>query len=213
MSSNYYSNLKMKSQRKRRKPKRKKNNFAAKVKRIVTGMSEKKVIHLQRTVSIDNTGTFYPLASIAEGSTNYQREGDEINVTRVDLYYQIEKADTTNTMRVIVFSKEGSTVPSAIAEILQSTSQYGVLAPYLQDRTYGFKIHYDEAHTVHADKEFTDIIRAQVKFPGDGLKLHYNDSGATAYGNRSLWLVMLSDSGAATHPQIVQYTTTHYIDL
>ena len=180
------------------------------VKRIVKGMAEKKFYTTQSNNTYDFSGSFIRLAEIAEGSGVDQREGDTIEVNRVDLHFQVAKADTNNTVRFIVFSKETNVQPTSATEILESTSQYAIISEYQQERLYSFKVLYDKCVTVNADKEVSPVYNVSIP-----MKIKCKFSGATSIsaGSRDLWLLIISDSGAATHPSVLLRTNTKFTDL
>lgn len=216
MSSQYYSRVRANKAKRALRKKKAFKKFqprpmtTRRVKQIVKGMAEKKYKHLDYDTTFDQVGTFYPLANIAAGDAQEQREGDTIQVTRVDLHYRVTKADNSNTVRIIVFSKKGNAVPANLSEILESTSQYGIISEYNHERTYPFKVYYDKCVTVNADKDVSPVFNHSIPL---NLRLKYTGVNATDYGDCNLWMVILSDSGAATHPSVIFRAITHYVDI
>lgn len=201
---------------KTRKPKKTRKSLATigTVKRLIGSTQEHKFY--QRHVAgsaISTTGAGEDLsAHIVQGDTDSMREGDNLTLTKVRMFGTIEVADTTNLMRVILFRYKPVATPTW-AELLEggTPALADIYRPYRKDTASLFHICYDRVFTL------STVSKPQVSFQkiiyGKKLgkkKVSYNGGGTT--GADHLWLFILSDSGAVSHPTITYNVTQYYTD-
>lgn len=191
-------------------------NFSKKVNKVVMKQSEKKYWDVATTaVSVDITGSITDLTSIAQGDTDQTRDGDQLYLRSIKGKAQIQVADTTNIVRFIIFQwyMDTNVVGSAptVSQILQSVgTAIGPMSGYNHDGRYNFRILYDR--TCFLDT--TDKVQCGLQwYINKGLRRKMQFHGGATGGKNKIYLLLLSDSGAATHPSVAYYNRTAYSDF
>lgn len=150
--------------------------------------------------NVDWTGLFHNLCIPAQGDTDVTRDGDKLNMKKLRLRCSIVQGDSYNNIRIIIFrwkQNNISVTPSAsyLISPYQGTAMSPV-APYNWDTKDNTQILYDRVYTV------------DTSYPQRMVKINLNlsklpkvafDSGTTG-GNNHLYMFIVSDSSAATHP-------------
>ena len=202
----YYGRKKRRYYRRYKRP-----NLTQKIKKTIQSMAEKKVQTQFADTTVDSVGTFIPAGSIAEGDRNDERTGDQVSITSTHFCGIFAVADAYNFLRVILFEWESATAPSNAVEILESTSSHSIISEYQLDRPTPFRVLQDKTYRVDTDDPAKKVfIKHKFRNP---MKVSYDNTGATDYGARSLWWLIISDSGAVSHPAITYRVVTRYIDL
>lgn len=162
--------------------------------------------------AIDNsTGAQLGFADIAQGSSNDQRNGTEVELRRFTFEGVLTFPDSTNVIRCIV-----CTTPD---NVTGPGGYYPAVYTPLDTQEAGIKVWRDflicggnpagpAARRIKLDVPFHKAGRS-------GMKLKYYDTTGTSHvmGNPGRpWLFFISDSGAVTHPTITGHAKCWYKD-
>jgi len=178
-------------------------------------LGEKKWFFLSLVTSpIIDTGRIDPITDIPQGDTDQERDGDQLNIRSIEVNWAWAQPtalnDLSNLCRFIVFQWFPNTTPT-IASILASTATTtGVLSPYHHDNRFQFKILLDVKTTLGLNSGNSAMIyRKYIK--GDlKRKIQYITGGIA--GQNKLYVVALSDSTVAAHPNLSFAIKVNYQD-
>lgn len=161
----------------------------------------------QVITTASSSATIQPLTAIAQvddANKNINgRSGLEITAKSLQVRVSMAPQDTTNLMRIIIFSYDGDGAPGASA-ILEASSISTWLAPYTTHHSANYKANYD----ILGDKTFLLYSAGPpklwnfVKQWKTGHTINYSDTGATTYSKGNLWVLYVSDSGVVSHPAV-----------
>lgn len=156
--------------------------------------TEQKYWPLEMNNSTSYGGSLYGLSDVPQGDTDYQRDGDSLNKESLDLNYQIVRGDITQAFRLILFewipqttpsqAEVWSTLGSGLAPLGYPVFDHKQVMRVLIDRLYGLS---------DTNTQIVDSIH--LKLNG---KIQF-DNGTTA-GSHKLFLFIISDSAATSHP-------------
>lgn len=194
--------------RRYRKPRRKLATVAT-VKKMIAFNHEKKYNNNTRnSLGVDNAGTIDAICQPSQGSSDTTRDGDAIVVKSIDLRFNVIGGDATNFTRFILFQWKPDTSP-IVGDILLSSAGLANVSPYNHDNKQMFKILYDTsvATTLNGPNAVT---RRKLVFKGFNKKLQWQGGGAV--GTNLIYLLMISDSAAASHPQVTYTCYSTYTD-
>lgn len=203
----------------RKKSRSKKNTKVATktyVKKILHKTNETKYYELGATPgNVDFNGSLVLLTGLSQGTTDSQRIGDKINLRAFKIHYQLLVGDAYNTFRIIIFQWKPNTqlVTPTVANILVGTTVGTVNAPlanYVWDYQNQFIVLYDKLHVLDALNMSTKAYRKTVKLKFAKKTIEYY-AASTAASNH-LYMLCISDSGAAAHPTIQYQTRVMYDD-
>lgn len=133
-------------------------------------------------------------------------------LSSIDIRGYLTKADTTNKVRLIVFQWKVPMqyhTPTA-ANILENYAGDGTLdlvRDYNYDNRKSFRILYDKLYSMNSTVESVLIKTRLRRFTK---KLQYDGAG-TNHQN-GVYVMLLSDSAAASHPQLDLKVTKYYTD-
>lgn len=157
-----------------------------------------------QTLSPDWSGTLFDLTgNIATGTTVATRVGDAVTLREIDWRGIITSADTHNFVRVALFQWRADTsvdTPTA-GSVLETVND--VLAPvtlWNWDRRAEYKVLWDK--TYYLDSADDTAVQFSGKIGPRKLKtpIHYNPGYNT--GMNHVFLMVISDSSAISHPQV-----------
>lgn len=181
-----------------------------KIKRMIANRQEKK-IHSQEPIgSISTTPSFNQISNIAQGDTDLTRDGDELYLKSIHLNWSFVGADATNKMRIVVFQWFGddNANPPAATDLFQTNSATGYFGAFRKDYSSLFKVLYDKQLVTdtynnirHGKKSIYKGFRKKIKY-----------IAGTASGTNQIYTCMVSDSSAASHPQVSMYTWLRFTD-
>lgn len=182
------------------------------VKGIIAEQQEHKYHQKYLGIGIDNAGTVIDLSDVSQGDTDLRRDGDELMPTSLNVKYAAVAADSTNLMRVIIFrykpDVQAATIPGLSNILIPNGLAVSPYWFYSVDLREQFNILYDKTHSLAtADKN-------QV-FVDTTLKMAKQTVGYTSgsiYGRDHIFLLVLSDSTAATHPSIEFSSRLNFTD-
>jgi len=160
------------------------------------------------TAGIAGSGVLY-LSSMAQGSTDITRIGDQINLKSLQFRFDSIYADNTNFMRLIIFQWVGDAVTDVptINAVLESTPYY--LSPYNWDQRRKFRILHETWKLDAVTSPRTHLGKGSVGLP---IKTQQFLNASTNIEAGGLFAVFCSDSAAAAHPAYDLYTRVHYTD-
>lgn len=188
-------------------------NFAQVATKWLASEAETKyhVKSLSSTLPDTSSALVTDLTGIATGDGVSSREGNEIFVKSINARMRLDIADTWNYIRVLMFTWSGSDTPT-VADILESTSGgHEFLCSYEPDRTTPFHVFVDK--TVRLDVTTpTRIVNLSHRFKKP-LKVTYDATASNSYGDKQIWMIAFSDSGAVAHPTYVFRSTTRFYDV
>lgn len=190
------------------------------VKRLIGNTQEKKhyLVTNASGISQSTVATITKLSAIPQSTTtspDTERDGDRVTLKSMRFTATISNADTYNRFRVIFFrwNPDDSTAPT-VGDILQNTAGnlLDVLLPTHLDKSSNFHIMSDRTYTTSTDAA-NSAIGIKKTFYGKrlGSKTIQYDAGATT-GFRNIYMLTVSDSGAAGHPYIYYTSLLKFTD-
>jgi hypothetical protein len=201
---------------------KKNKNYRSRDNKIVTKSEVKSMIHsafMQETetkwwplamggATVDYSGNLYGLTEVPQGDADTQRDGDSINLDVLDIAYHVLLGDATNALRIIVFRwKELGSTPTAANIWTALGNDY---------TPYTVPVHdYEQTFTIlHDELKFVDTYNPQnggkIHLQLGGSKIQYAASGVS--GSGKIFLYIVSDSAAATHPTFLGYSRLEFRD-
>lgn len=187
-------------------------------KKVVRANIEAKQYDGTESAVIDWSGATYSFtasvfsggSAMSQGTGNGQYIGSTIKPTYLMIRGYVNVSDATNLMRIVVLQVKGGGTPSA-ANVFESVSNIRApLSPLEKD--------YDKTYNVLADRliSVNGVAVPQrpwkIKLSGRKMrKIEFNDGAGTIEAN-GLYLIALSDSGAAVHPTLTYEWRLHYTD-
>lgn len=173
------------------------------VKGIVSKTEELKYIDLViGPTTITSTASFSLMSAITQGVLVSNRIGNEIKLRKIELRYHIygsSAGDFTNLVRVmIVMDRQANAAIFGINDLLAFGGD--TLSPYNEDNTKRFKMIQDRTHALENVAGVAQIYRHKViRLKG---KVFFTGAGNTIANikTNSIYVVLLSDSVVATHP-------------
>lgn len=179
------------------------------MKQEILAVQEKKSFDSGFGSTVDNVGTVTKLTTIPQGDTDSSRQGDHIKLHEVQLWAQVNYADTTNAVRLLIIrwnQDDSSAAPSGVTNFFQTATPF---SPYDRDnqRARKFDVIFDHLFVVSNVGPGTEkyVIRK-------GMKSQIAFQGGANTGTGHLYSVLVSDSSASTHPGVNYVFRTYYTD-
>jgi hypothetical protein len=170
---------------------------------------ELKFVTQSSGVTVDYSGTAYLITNIAQADTDTSREGDQIRARRVRVHGICVVGDSYNVMRVALVRWRPATTPT-LAELFETTGSN--IAPMSTMPQHDKR----PSAIILKDKFLVlDTYHPTRKFHFDlnlDWKIQFVAGSATTQQD-ALYIVYISDSGAATHPSIVWEAKFEFIDI
>lgn len=164
------------------------------------------------TTTYDVTGSCINLTSnIAQGDSDTTRDGDKIYLKTLRLKYFGQYADSWNQIRVIVFkwNKDSTSAITSANLLVSSGDSKAILSPLSWDTKKEYRVYYDCVINVDdAYREVSPVKEVEVKL---NYRVDYIAAGTNAMN--SLYMCILSDSTAVTHPKCNWYARLEYTDM
>lgn len=160
--------------------------------------------------TISNVGTTLSLTP-----NSIARDGNQITVVGLHGKYHINAADNYNYVRVVIFRWKADTSPatSSVLDSVAMAANRGGTANYNISNAGLFSVLYDRTHYVDADDPGTRVISYNLKKKIGRRKVIYDGDAASATaGQYKLYMCMVSDSGAVSHPYINADNRVTYLD-
>lgn len=186
------------------------------VKQLVKGNIELKSVD---SIGVANTSSTTPTVakwlSLAQGTGNSARIGNEVTISRIHLRYNMVAGDATNVIRVILFQwlDDDTLVNPTYDDILY---RGGTLEPYTNclynyDKRHQYRILYDKRHVVDNDNPNAQQNFGEDKYcKGFVKKMQFDSSLLTGKG--MIYGLYVSDSGTVAHPAIDIHVRMYYRD-
>lgn len=184
---------------------RRRKNFSKAVQKIIDRNVETKTHVLQYSTTIMDPGRSpldNSLVELTQGDTQSGRDGNEVRIKSVQGDFFITGADSTNSIRVILYKpKNVSDSLSADAIDFNGTpdlDKYVILRDWLV--------------CTNSTGAMCKRLRFKKFFRGSGMSCRYTGSSGTTITTNKLSLYMVSDSGAISDPGVEGYVRVRYKD-
>ena len=163
--------------------------------------SEVKYGDIYSTQGESSAGTVSLLSGVTQRDTDSNREGDQLRITSVQIRGNVVVADATNIVRIVLLQWKSSIAAGpAVTDVLPNGTGPSVYAPYAHDNRDNMRILWDSGlicvDTYNPIKEFSCMV---TKGFLNDRKIQYVAGSATT-GYPHLFLCVVSDSTAVTHP-------------
>lgn len=179
------------------------------VKRLVNNGREMKYFDGTVSGDVSNAAAAYDLTAIAQGDTANSRDGNSVMLRRVAGLFNLTVSDATNVIRVIFLQwRTNSNVDTPDPGLILEDSS-NVLSPLRKAGKYSYKIISDRAYALDTYNPIKQV-RYDFKQAGNFAAKAYFTS-LTA-GDHKVYVMLLSDSTAVSHPQIELYNRTTFTD-
>lgn len=168
--------------------------------KTVSGVDEVRFKSTSGASTLSSTGVIVLLNGMSEGDSEGTREGVSITLKSYTEHLQFITADATNVMRrILVWDKQTNGAAPALSDILEDSTTLPLLSPKKWENRKRFQFLKDDILNVST---YTPQLLSKLYLKLKGKKTNYLSNVNTSAGITSggLYLVMFSDSGAATHP-------------
>lgn len=198
--------------RRRRYKKRVTKTYKRYVKRQLSSAIETKIsdVQIAAGTSVSSTMSFTLLNGLTQGTNQSQRLGNEVTMIGFRIRGQFVVGDATNLVRMlIIMDKQSNNTTPAVTDIFQfSLDPY---SPINEDQRKRFQIVDDRSFDLSTSWQSCKHINFYKRVPH---KVYYNGTGATISNikKNSLYLCLISDSGAVSHPTFVADIRLYYKD-
>lgn len=139
-------------------------------------------------------------AAMVQGVESSDYVGQSILPTHLRIRWSVIASDNHNMVRVIVIQlKAGSGVPIGATLMQFAGSVNTPLSPFDRDYSNTYRVLYDEFYQLILGQD-NEKVTGDIRIQSDKLKKIMFDSGTGTETEGALYLCMLSDSTAASHP-------------
>lgn len=209
-----------KSARNRRGRKGPTKSVKAVVETALKRTAEKKYVDLTRAISASMTGQILSLCStvlIGTGSVG-NRIGNKIELTSIQARGQIGLADATNKVRMIVFqwAHNANAAFPVITDILDNVAyvgSYPVFAPYAFNNSGSFHVIKDKTYVLDNTSRQTIHWKFKIKASRIPMRKLTYDNISNRPIEGEVFILWISDSGVAPHPNVDYISRAYYIDV
>lgn len=187
----------------RRRVYKKKTHFNAR--KIVAATRESK--YLQASISgqsVDNVGTVTGLTMPTQGDGSGSRDGNVIQWSSIIGRLAMVAGDSTNLVRFAIFQwhPDNNVDAPSIGKLLQDTATNPAISPWISAKNQRAKFtvlyHRIKGLTTSGSNQ---VVTNNIHVPAKYMKrTFFNDAAST--GKNVIYIMYISDSGAATHPNI-----------
>lgn len=189
-------------------------------KKVINGELESKTYdeELTAATSVDSaTGYVASLcAGITRGTADNNFVGDVIDPTHLRIRMAINGNDSTNVIRVVLFQYKGGGGTPTLGTVFDGSVGFSYLSPYASNYSELFNILFDEMYTTVGNGTASNCaansaLLVDIRVPSKKLrKVHFTSSAALSSGD--IWLIVASDSAAASHPTIKYSSRLYFKD-
>ncbi len=171
------------------------------VKKMMTSNMEEKHHDTHFNITVSSTGTVSELSNMTQGDTELTYDGIEFSPKRLEFRVHSANADTVNTIRCIIFRWKPDTNVDAptVAKVIEAGA--GADNPF-------YPLLWENRGKIAILDDF--LLSTASGGPGNVSRVRKLRKGfakvkATATGKfkNSIWLLLISDSGSASHPSFV----------
>ncbi len=190
------------------------------VKSLMTRTRIMKSHDIQANIAVSTTGTVTSLTGIPSSTqpTIEQREDPKIQLKRLMYRFQVVGADATNQIRAIIFQWKPDDANDAptVAKVLHPTGGSVAMDPYIYHRAERkkYKIISDRLYgteNVVGPNQYAGKLDFKYSATGRLIRdIYYNGTATT--GKNKLFLLLVSDSGAAAHPTYMLNGNVEFYD-
>jgi hypothetical protein len=181
------------------------------VKSLLKEVQELKIFVTQGTsVATDYTGAVYDMSAVTQGDTDVSRDGDRIQIAELSFKWTAVVGDAYNLVRCILFQwiPDSAVGTPPVTNVIQTNGSINAPLSYRSiDFVKDVYVLYDKTvyvQTYHPVEVNSVVLR---KFHDKQMQF----TGATSRTN-GLFLLLISDSSAATHPAVNYYCTLRFTD-
>lgn len=181
--------------------------FNKRVKRAVGFARDRRYAVFDTISSYLDAGSIVPMFNIVEGDQPYgERQGDKITPTALKLKYSWQAGDANNIVRLMIVQWKGDdnvNPPTVLNEIVDVSTQGTQNFPNTQPWFLGnknFSLVYDSGVIALNDTASNGTIARNVNIYGKRLSKVQYSTGARGWNN--FYIVAMSDSSVAPHPQL-----------
>jgi len=172
------------------------------VKRLIARNEEMKYAIINQSYDATTTPGLYCLSNTSQGDNGGTHVGDESTMKNIELRMLVSVADATNAVRVVLFRWKpniGYVSPGAGSILKDATSPGFLTSTYLEDGEDMYQVYYDEVFLLAAAGGNPEQVsrRVQRRF---NLKCDFLTG--TSNSSNMLYLMLMSDSSAATNPTV-----------
>jgi hypothetical protein len=159
---------------------------------------EEKYAIINQSYSVSTTPGLYVLTNTAQGSSGGTHVGDECRLKSLWFRYNLTVADASNALRVILFTWKpnlGYASPAALNILKTVTTPNQLTSAYQEDGEDMYHILYDRVHFVSAvgPVQAGGLVKRKLN-----QKMDF--STGSSNGSNNIYLLLVSDSGAASDP-------------
>lgn len=164
--------------------------------------SDKELKRWSHTISnyaVSTTGVNFNICNPASGDGISGRIGHEIFMKNFFSRYTVTSADTTNTIRLVIYSKRnvgGASMAYNTYDVID-VDQYIVYVDHL---------------CVVGTGNLIKTCKLKHKFIGKGKKQLFDTTSSGSATQGELLLYLVSDSSAVNHPTLNGYSITYYTE-
>lgn len=170
------------------------------VKRALRSNEEEKYAIVHGSYSVSTTAGVYSLSNTSQGSSGGGHIGDECRLKSIEFRWDAIVADTTNFLRVILFVwKPNMTLTGTPADtdVLKTTTPPNMITScYEEDGEDMYRVLYDKVILLTTNGD--NAIAVGKMYRKLNLKQDYTTSSSNCSNN--IFLLLISDSGAVSHP-------------
>lgn len=177
-------------------------------------------------VSVTSTGALTGVPfDVPQGDTDNSRDGDQFDLAgNISFRFQLLAGDTTNLVRIFFFQWKALSTSAplpALSDILLNgpSGSIDVWSQYNHDTRKAYKILWDRTYNMVGNGTSgtfpgttTSQIYKSVKVPLRKARRKVQLRGGGGQGTNRIFMVYLSDSGAATHPTLSYSTKLFFYD-
>lgn len=180
------------------------------VKRMIASRTEKKIFTIDVNGSVSSTPAFNHISVVPQGDADTSRDGDELYLKSVHWSWQMTGSDGTNRIRLVLFQwKEDSAISAPDAnDLLQSTTSAGLFGVFRKDMASSYRILYDKI----LNTDTYANVKSGRKNCYKGFTKKMSFTSGTTDGRHQIFTMVISDSAAATHPQIISQVALRFTD-
>lgn len=182
------------------------------VKRVIARNEEMKYAIVSNTYSAVTTVGVYSLSNTAQGSSGGTHVGDECTLKNLEMRMLVTVADATNVVRATIVRWKpnlGYAACSAAAIYKTTTAGLVLTSGFQEDGEDMYTVLYDEVFCLAAaggcPEQIYRLIKRKFNFHQDYLT-------STANTSNNLYLLLSSDSGAVTDPQVQFFSKIGFTD-
>jgi len=183
------------------------------LKRQLRTLGEKKYsVYSGIGIAVTSAGTaVYDISAPTQGNTDLQRNGDQIQLRSLEMFWKIIGGDATNTTRCIIFQwfTDSNYVLPTLATVLLDTTIVPWISPWNHDNRFDFKILYDSRINTTINGPNVGVKHKRI-YKGFKDKIQYIQGGQN--GTNKIFMVFVSDSAIIPSPTLDYYVKLNYSD-